>query len=199
MLQETRALVLSVVVFLVPVSIACAGPLHDAVRQGDIVSIESVIERDADLEAQDDAKLTPLILAALAGRVDVLNVLIENGANPHGRDGNGLTGLHAGAHVGEIKVVRLFLGYGLDASDQQNSFSISPLHAAAERGFVEIAASLINHGANLDLTSGTGHTALFMAALNTHPDMIRLLKANGADCGHIRAKRYRTYCETVGN
>jgi ankyrin repeat protein len=199
MLQVTRALVLSVAVFLMPTSIAGAGPLHDAVKQGDISSIESAIDGGADLEAEDEAKLTPLILAALAGRVDVLNVLVDNGASPRGRDGNGLTGLHAGAHVGETEVVQLFLGYGLDPNDQHNKFSISPLHAAAERGFVEIAALLIEHGANLELTSGTGHTAVFMAALNTHPNMVKLLKTNGADCGHIRAKRYRAYCETVGN
>ena len=182
-----------------PWSQTSAGQIHDAVKEGDIAAIESEIASGADLEAQDEAKLTPLVIAALAGREDILTVLIENGANPRGRDGNGLTALHAAAHVGDLDVVRMFLALGLDPNDQQNRFSITPLHAAAERGYVQVAALLIENGAELELPSGTGHTPLFMAALNTHHDMVRLLKTRGADCSHIRAKRYRAYCETIEN
>lgn len=198
MIRTLRALLVSLSLSALAVSAAQAGPIHDAVRQGDVAAIEAAIASGADLEAEDEAMLTPLVIAALEGREDVVALLIAGGADPAGRDGNGLTALHAGAHVGALEVVRTLLASGLDPNDRANRFGITPLHAAAERGFVEIAALLIENGADLELPAGTGHTALFMAMLNTHAEMASLLKAKGADCGHIRSKRYRAHCDAIG-
>ena len=178
---------------------AAAQTLHQSVKDGDIPGAEVLIAAGADVEAQDEAALTPLVTAALAGQREAVTLLIQKGADPRGRDGNGFTALHAAAHAGHLDIVQLLIEYDLDVNDQGNMAKITPLHAAAERGFREIAEALLRHGARLQVKSGTGHTPLFMAALNTHAGMIKLLRDYGADCAEIRSSRYRDFCMNAGS
>lgn len=201
-MEFVRSLILNAVIALAAIlwsHSASAGDLHDAVAAGDIAAAEQLLIGGVDVNAQNDALLTPLVIAALSGREDLVDLLILRGADPQGRDGNGLSALHASAHAGYPALVDKFLGLGLDPNDQANRFGISPLHAAAERGHVAIAAMLLEHGADLSLTTATGHTPVFMAVLNTEADMVQLLRNNGAECEHIRLKKYRDYCATAGD
>jgi ankyrin repeat protein len=178
---------------------AWAGQLHEVVRDGNILTAERLIAAGADVEAHDEAALTPLVTAALAGHQDAVVLLIEHGADPRGRDGNGFTALHAAAHSGHRDLVTLLLDHGLDVNDQQNSAEITPLHAAAERGFVDIAETLLRNGADVHLKSLTGHTPVAMAVLKTNPAVVGLLRAHGADCSAIRFDRHRDYCLNAGD
>lgn len=176
-----------------------AEPLHDAARSGELERARELIAAGADVEALDEAVLSPLVLAALYGQAETVRLLIDAGAAPGGRDGNGYTALHAAAHGGHPAVVRLLLEFGLDVNDQANKARIAPLHAAAERDFTEIAALLLSEGADLQSKAGTGHTALAMAVLNGHEAMTALLRDSGADCSEIKLKRYRDFCLGAGS
>jgi ankyrin repeat protein len=60
-----------------------------------------------------------------------------------------------------------------------------PLHWAAENGLVDIAALLIDEGADPDETDHFGNTALHLAL--TFPDMVDLLLQSGADANSKNA------------
>ena len=60
--------------------------------------------------------LTPLVWAALAGRVEVAEGLLRNGADVQGRGKDGGTPLHAAAFLGRAQVAELLLQHGADPS-----------------------------------------------------------------------------------
>jgi ankyrin repeat protein len=125
--------------------------------------------------------------------------LIAAGADPKGRDGNGFTPLHAAAHAGHADIVSLLIDNGVDVNDQNNMANVTPLHMAAERGFVTIAKILLDNGATPDERAGRGHTPVAMATLNTHPEMVKLLRDHGADCHYFKFPKYRDYCLKAGS
>lgn len=67
-------------------------PLTVAVSKGDIDFIKKLIEYGADVnEISED--LSPLMIAARYNKVDILRVLLANGANPSARNEKGYTAL----------------------------------------------------------------------------------------------------------
>lgn len=57
-------------------------------------------------------------------------------------DLNGVTTLFLASYQGDINLVNLLISYG--ARPEQNKKRATALHICAERGFVEIAASLLS-------------------------------------------------------
>lgn len=57
----------------------------------------------------------------------------------------------------------------------------TPLHDAAFTNCIEIAELLISHGANLNIKSENGATALDKALRFNHSNFAEFLRTNGAD------------------
>jgi len=76
-------------------------PIFDAVtgHPRNLLAVRALAERGADLEASPIAGITPLLLAATAGRVDLVAELVSGGADLHARSDAGL-GLYESAVVG---------------------------------------------------------------------------------------------------
>lgn len=69
-----------------------ATPLTVAVSKGDITFIKKLIEYGADVnEISED--LSPLMIAARYNKIEILNVLLANGANPSVKNEKGFTAL----------------------------------------------------------------------------------------------------------
>ena len=61
--------------------------LHKAAYySGSATLLENLITQGADVNARDKGAWTPLHLAAKNGHVEALQILLENGANMHGKD-----------------------------------------------------------------------------------------------------------------
>jgi ankyrin repeat protein len=178
---------------------AVAGPLHEAVRKGDMTAAERQIAQGAAIEGKDAANLTPLIVAALAGRNDTVAWLIGKGADPRGRDGKGFTALHAAAHVGALDIVKNLIERGLDVDDRGNPQGLAPLHMAAERGHRDVVAALLAAGADVNLKTGHGRPAIWLSVLNSHPETTKILREAGGKCPKSKIEKYNVYCLTAGN
>ena len=86
-----------------------------AAREGDPAAVERYVADGADIEGIDPAfGITPLVWAALAGRVEVAEWLLGNGADVHGRGKDGGTPLHSAAFLGRAGVAELLLRNGAD-------------------------------------------------------------------------------------
>nr|WP_199000428.1 ankyrin repeat domain-containing protein [Flavobacterium sp. ASV13] len=67
-------------------------PLTVAVSKGDLDFVKKLIEYGADVnEISED--LSPLMIAARYNKVDILKVLLANGANPSSKNEKGFTAL----------------------------------------------------------------------------------------------------------
>lgn len=68
------------------------------------------------LETHFEKERPPLIIAAHYGRMEVVEVLLNRGADPNIRTKNGETALHRAAHMGRLKICRMLLEAGADPS-----------------------------------------------------------------------------------
>ncbi len=132
---------------------------------------------------------SPLHHAARVGRDPALiSLLLEAGADVRARDDDGYMPLHLAARYGTAEAVRALLRAGAAVDARARGFSIhygwdwTPLHlAVANNPDPEVAALLLEAGANPRARGYEGETPIHMAAGNEDPALAALLLEAGAD------------------
>uniref|UniRef100_A0A8D3E817 Histone-lysine N-methyltransferase EHMT2-like n=1 Tax=Scophthalmus maximus TaxID=52904 RepID=A0A8D3E817_SCOMX len=94
--------------------------------------------------------------------------------------------LYPAAKQGEVQRVLLMLMEGIDPTYQPDSQNKrSALHAAAQRGLLEVCYMLIQAGANVDAQDKDLRTPLVEAIINNNIEVARYLVQNGACVYHV--------------
>ncbi|XP_069781565.1 poly [ADP-ribose] polymerase tankyrase-1 isoform X2 [Narcine bancroftii] len=137
--------------------------LFEACRNGDVLRVKRLVD-SGNVNAKDMAgrKSTPLHFAAGFGRKDVVEHLLQNGANVHARDDGGLIPLHNACSFGHAEVVSLLLCHGADSNARDN-WNYTPLHEAAIKGKIDVCIVLLQHGADPNIRNTDGKTAQDLA------------------------------------
>jgi uncharacterized protein len=132
---------------------------------------------------------TALIVASTMGNTDIVEALLENGADPNIRDGNSFTALHAavrdsdygtdrGGRVSAAATVKVLLAHGADPNarlNQKGRQSVravneiafqgaTPLALAAEVNSLDAIKELVKAGADPNIATEQGTTPLMLAA-----------------------------------
>ncbi|KAM4624549.1 poly [ADP-ribose] polymerase tankyrase-2 [Polymixia lowei] len=141
--------------------------LFEACRNGDVERVRKLVTPE-NVNSRDTAgrKSTPLHFAAGFGRRDVVDFLLQRGANVHARDDGGLISLHNACSFGHAEVVNLLLHHGADANSRDN-WNYTPLHEAAIKGKIDVCIVLLQHGAEPTIRNTDGRTALDLAEPST--------------------------------
>ncbi|KAG8454387.1 hypothetical protein GDO86_000853 [Hymenochirus boettgeri] len=134
--------------------------LFEACRNGDVSRVRRLLD-PGNVNAKDMAgrKSTPLHFAAGFGRKDVVEHLLQTGANVHARDDGGLIPLHNACSFGHAEVVTLLLCQGADPNARDN-WNYTPLHEAAIKGKIDVCIVLLQHGADPSIRNTDGKTAM---------------------------------------
>jgi ankyrin repeat protein len=98
---------------------------------------------------------SPLSLATLKGQVDIVGVLLDEGANIEAGDKFGATPLMTATEIGSLKLVEMLLDRGANVHGHDWTDSTA-LFLAAERGFDVIAELLISRGSTQMLLTELG-------------------------------------------
>ncbi|XP_069573130.1 ankyrin repeat domain-containing protein 50 [Brachyistius frenatus] len=169
---------LSVAALCVPTAAAIKG-------FGEVASL--LLERRANPGHRDHDGMTPLLLAAYEGHEDVVELLLEAGADVDetaGPEGNApaaaaVTPLLAAAAMGHMKTVSrlLFWGAAVDAIDCEGR---TALCLAAARGSVEVARALLDRGLDENHKDDLGWTPLHAAACEGHRAVCAALTERGS-------------------
>ena len=125
--------------------------------------------------------MTPAV-AALAGRhFQVAEVLHHNGSSVEPRGLFENTPLDSAALYGDLEMVQVLLGYGVDVNVQSNG-GITPLEFASRdlRNDPRVAQLLIEHGADPNIRCMGGFTPLHSALSDGRIEVARLLIEHGA-------------------
>ena len=153
-----------------PLHLAATDGYHNAVCQ-----LLAVTERDI----TNDMGRTPLHLAAEKGHLAVINVLLKHGFQPDCQSIRGDTPMHRAIAYKRFEAVQAILA-ATPKPGVVNGHADTALHLAVDRGFVDIAKTLLINGTAPNARSpDNGRTALHHAAASMHSDCIDLLLANG--------------------
>ena len=125
---------------------------------------------------------TLLHVAAGAGDQSLVELLLQLGADPNVTDGGKHTPLYSlanGGGPGGRDIVRILVDAGAKVDACGGVKRCTPLHMAARRGNTEIAAALLECGANIDARDNQGVTPL-QRAINCRKKSVANLLTGGS-------------------
>ena len=195
-----------------------------AAQQGDAESAHALLSAGANPnDAAPKTGLTPLIIASAMGRPEVATLLLDAGADPNAADARGFTAMHRAVR-GEADrgvdpalrasapaIVRTLLAHGADpnirlrqqkptlADNYLSLAGATPLALAAEVNNLDAVRVLVGGGADLNIPTEHGTTALMLAAgagteasrprpreeRSTAVETVRFLIDHGADVNAV--------------
>lgn len=142
----------------------------------DIVRL--LLEREADISASNGA--TVLMIAAENGNTEILDMLLDNGADIEHKDSYGYTALMYAAWNGKVDALRLLLDRGANIEANDNLFATALIYAArCDR--VETVQLLLERGAKFEVKDRFGSTALMAAQEKQNHDVISILSSYTAN------------------
>jgi ankyrin repeat protein len=92
--------------------------------------------------------------------------------------------LHEAVETQNLEAFNALLEKKIDVnivSAEEELRQLSPLHLSVRKGSLEMAQKLIDAGADVNLATTTGWTALHLAVDSRNPGMVELLVKSGAD------------------
>ncbi len=120
-----------------------------------------------------------LILVIASGDYDILDLILDAGADINIRDKDGNPALLSAILSAQYKsAMRLIEG---GASVNVKGPEWAPIHAAADRGRVDLCRALLDAGASVDQLGCLKRTALMLASEHKYADTVELLLEYGAD------------------
>ncbi|KAI9828226.1 MAG: hypothetical protein M1819_004580 [Sarea resinae] len=157
-----------------------APPLLDAVRSGDCLLVDSLIQSGASVDERDAQGRTALMQAVKGGRKDISEILLENGAEVNAKSTYGRTVMMEAAQAGSLDMVMLLIKNGAEVN-AEGRFGETPLMEAARAGSPDLVMLLLENSAEVNAKNVYGGTALIEAARAGSPDVVMLLLKNGAE------------------
>jgi ankyrin repeat protein len=173
------------------VSIAAAAPpVVEAVKDGKIETVRTLLARRADPNAAEADGTTALHWAAHFDNLAAADLLIKAGANARAANRYGVSPLWLACINGSAAMIERLLDAGADPNTTMPEGDTA-LMTAARTGNVAAVRALLTRGARVnDAESWKGQTALMWAAAGNNAAAIEALVEAGADVG-ARTK-YRT-------
>ncbi len=155
--------------------------LSNAARFGFMAVATYLVEHKADPNMADRSGWTPLMYAAWNDQPALVSMLLAHGASLSAADNDGLTALAVAVQNAKVKAAMTLLDAGADVNVPVAKGGYTPLMLASISGSIEVAASLIEHGAKVNAANPGGVTALMIAAAGNRSAIVALLLKTGAD------------------
>ncbi len=200
--------------------------LLQAILQGETETVKTLIKEGEDVNEywyyrEDDPfwyiGYTPLELATILGNLDIMRLLLDNGANPdrlvdgyldmpalmyaenaettqlfidHGADIHAeYDGGGTPLHIADnAEVAKILIDYGADIDGQSVLFGNMPLHAASYRGKKDVVQVLLDHGADVNAKDIDGRTPLDIAIDRGRTEIAALLREHGGVTTNVTTK-----------
>ncbi|QJW99969.1 ankyrin repeat domain-containing protein [Frigoriglobus tundricola] len=169
-------------------NVRAAGPAYTALMaaalNGDLEAVNCLLDHGANVKARSPTGFTALIGAALSGNAKIVAVLLDRGADPNAvctlERGILQTPAGVAASMGHTDCLQLLMAAGADVNAQGGPFSHTALLGAATTPSKETVQLLLAK-ASVNATDWTGHTALDWAARRGETEIVKMLRAAGAE------------------
>ena len=156
--------------------------LHAAAEGGNSSIVRSMLSCDIDINSKDDeSSATPLIIAVMHNRVEVVKYLLQKDADISlTTKSNKRNALHIASQYGSVEAMEMLLSYDL-RPDSQDGEGNTPLACAAACGQIEAVNCLLKHGADPLLKGEDGRSLLHFAAQSGNVIIIETMLSKGLD------------------
>lgn len=142
--------------------------------------VHYLITHGANPELPDALGNTALILAAEMGRVDIVDILIEENVQLEVANNSGLRALHLAAAFNHTLCVKSLVEAKV-AVNLPDVDGVTPLHDVAAKGYINVAKWLIHGGADVNAKDNDGWNPVGFAITNDRHAMAEFLLNEGTD------------------
>lgn len=154
-------------------------PLHWASALGKKELCEMLLTRPklprANIHAIENKSKTPLHLAVIHNREDIVDLLIHYGADVTAKSDGGWTPLHNACQQGSVKVVKMLLAAGANINARVLKGS-TPLHEASLAGHLDVVTALLERkDCKRAPRDSFGITPFISAAQKKNKDIVNIL------------------------
>ncbi len=165
-------------------------PIHKAAYKGDLKEVKEISDRDPnERNVQDAQGFTPLHLASGKGHIEIVEFLLNHGADIELEIFNGVTPLMLAAQYVTNETIKTLLEHGAKVN-HKDKHGRTALHDAAMYRGKEIMNLLISYGADVNARDEHQSTPLHQAAMLNNIEAAKALVEHGAD---IFAKNFHDY------
>jgi ankyrin repeat protein len=151
-----------------------------AASKGYLTEVNRLVLKGADIFAETDQGVTPLIFAVSNNKTKVSKTLLDYGSDPNKMTLKGETPLIIAVKNGNPDIAEALIRAGavIDTTDR---YDATALHYAAVYGNFQITDMLLYYEAPVDKKTDEGSTPLLGAVWAGYADIADLLLQNGAD------------------
>lgn len=151
-------------------------PMHVAIKLGDVMLLENLLELYPSTDARNLMGETPLHLACKEGNQKCAKLLIDYKTDLNARDNSGQTPLHLACQNGFTGCVKQLLSNNEVDLDAREGDRRTPLHLACYNGHGECVEQLLKYeNVNPNARDKDLWTPLHMACQNGHAECIKWL------------------------
>ncbi|KAL6821876.1 ankyrin repeat-containing domain protein [Trichoderma sp. SZMC 28015] len=155
--------------------------LLSATEGGQNSVIKVLLEHGIDVSSSRPKKAgTPLGMAIRNGHYEVVELLLNNGANYNAVLETDWLPLTLASYEGQVNIAKLFLGLGADINES-TSDGLTPLVNAIWNNKVDMVQFLLENGADPSIADPGGCTALKAAIHVGNIEIVKLLLDNSVD------------------
>ena len=157
--------------------------LLQAIENDDAPKVREILSSGVNVNSENDGGEFPLETACWHGNKEIVELLIENGADVNYADeGEFRTALMMASHHGHAEIVQLLLKHGADVN-AEDDYNATSLTRAAEEGHLEIVHLLLEYGANPNVREERGKIASELAEESKHFEVAEFIRSNSKSNG----------------
>jgi ankyrin repeat protein len=151
-----------------------------AASEGYTLEIERLVQKGADVNAESDKGVTPIIFAVSNNQIRVVNLLLKYGADVNKMTSESETPLLIAVKNQNLEIAETLIRSGADI-DLSDKYDATPLHYASIYGYFELVDLLLYYEASINTKSVEGTTPLLASIWAGQAYIADLLIQNGAN------------------
>lgn len=146
----------------------------------DATTVRAILEEEPQSNPNVEKKdgLTPLMVAAVRGNLEIVQALLRAGANANANQADGGTSLMIASRMGFDEIVKVLLAADADVNAQKRD-GVTALIRAAQMGHSDVVETLLAAGADIN-ANNRGVTPLMYSITLHHSRVSEILKQHGA-------------------